>query len=310
MSRAVNGEFYFKQPADKQCFVENMWLIAEFCGVQILTFVILDNHFHVETFIPLAGPIADDELLRRYELLHPATNKRNRTRLAAIKSLLTEHGPAAVEWRRNQTRQMGNLSQFMKLLKQRFSIQYNRAHNRFGTLWAERFKSVLMDGEERDYASECTGVYIDLNAVRAGLTRDPKDYRFCGYGAAVGGDQRARKGIMFLTGRSTWEEAQASYRLMLFTAGSAPSKKGGSISPEELRRAVEENGKLPLSAALLCRTRYLTNTLALGSAEFVSRHLADYRRRTGARMLAGPRRLPPYTDWGGLCALRSPKLVN
>ena len=30
------------------------------------------------------------------------------------------------------------------------------------------------------------GAYIDLNAVRAGIVEDPKDYRFCGYGEAVG----------------------------------------------------------------------------------------------------------------------------
>jgi putative transposase len=26
--------------------------------------------------------------------------------------------------------------------------------------------------------------YVDLNAVRAGIVEDPKDYRFCGYGEA------------------------------------------------------------------------------------------------------------------------------
>ena len=29
-------------------------------------------------------------------------------------------------------------------------------------------------------------VYIDLNPVRAGLVKDPKDYRFRGYGEAAG----------------------------------------------------------------------------------------------------------------------------
>jgi len=35
--------------------------------------------------------------------------------------------------------------------------------------------------------------YIDLNAVRAGLVEDPKDYRFCGYAEAVVGHRRARE---------------------------------------------------------------------------------------------------------------------
>ncbi len=33
--------------------------------------------------------------------------------------------------------------------------------------------------------------YIDLNPVRAGLVSDPKDYRWCGYGEAVGGHEGA-----------------------------------------------------------------------------------------------------------------------
>ena len=41
--------------------------------------------------------------------------------------------------------------------------------------------------------------YIDLNPVRAGIVKDPKDYRFCGYAEAVGSSSgsglSARKGI-------------------------------------------------------------------------------------------------------------------
>ena len=46
---------------------------------------------------------------------------------------------------------MHDLSEFMKTLKQRFSIWYNRNHDkRLGTLWTERFKSVLVEGSEKN----------------------------------------------------------------------------------------------------------------------------------------------------------------
>ena len=202
---------------------------------------------------------------------------------------------------------MGDLSQFMKLPKQRISIRYNRTHNRYGTLWSERFKSVLMESQGRGEAAVRAAINIDLNPVRAGLVKDPKDYRFCGYGAAVGGDERARRGIMMLTESATWEEAQAKYRQMLFAVGAEQRAKGAAISEEDLEQTIREKGKLPLATVLRCRSRYLTNTLVLGSQAFVERHLADYRRRTGARMRAGPRPLPAYTDWGELFALRNPK---
>jgi len=89
---------------------------------------------------------------------------------------------------------MGDVSEFMKEFKQRFSKWYNIRHQRFGTLWAERFRSVLVEDESG--VLETVSAYIDLNAVRAGLVEDPKDYRHCGYAAAVAGDAKARSGLL------------------------------------------------------------------------------------------------------------------
>lgn len=307
MSRAVNGEFYFRKATDRESFCRMMWKVAEFCGLQVLTFVVMSNHFHIEVYVPLLGPVTDEELLRRYELLHPSPTPFQAARIDVIRERLRQDGPEAAAWRKRQLRLMGNLPSFMKLLKQRFSIRYNRTHDRYGTLWSERYKSVTMNGQSRDGASLGTALYIDLNPVRAGLAKDPKDYRFCGYGAAVGGDERARKGIMVLTESATWEAAQAKYRAMLFAAGAELREGAGNISTEDLEETIRQNGRLPMPTALLCRSRYLTNTLVLGSKLFVERHLAEYRRRTGTRMRAGPRQLPINTAWGDVFALRAPK---
>jgi hypothetical protein len=88
---------------------------------------------------------------------------------------------------------MYDLAEFGKTLKQRVSFSYNRRHQRKGTLWEERFKSVLVDGSPGTLMR--MAAYIDLNAVRAGLVKDPKDYRFSGYGEAMGGSKQARAGL-------------------------------------------------------------------------------------------------------------------
>jgi hypothetical protein len=77
------------------------------------------------------------------------------------------------------TYRMGDVSEFIKTLKQRFTQWFNKRQGRRGTLWEERFKSVLMEG--RGHVLATMAAYIDLNAVRAGLVKDPKDFRFCGY---------------------------------------------------------------------------------------------------------------------------------
>ncbi len=63
--------------------------------------------------------------------------------------------------------------------------------------------------------------YIDLNAVRSGLVMDPKDYRFCGYGEAVGGGRLARKGIEMVS------KDLAGYRQALYGVGSGATEGKG-----------------------------------------------------------------------------------
>ena len=67
----------------------------------------------------------------------------------------------------------------MKEIKQAFSWYYNQRHNRRGTLWGERFKSVMVENGET--LINCLA-YIDLNPVRAAIVERPEDYRWCSLG--------------------------------------------------------------------------------------------------------------------------------
>ncbi len=42
--------------------------------------------------------------------------------------------------------------------------------------WETRFKNELV---EEGHAARNVAAYIDLNPVRAGMVKDPKDYRWC-----------------------------------------------------------------------------------------------------------------------------------
>jgi len=300
-TRTVNGERLFDNTA-KEVLRKQIWLVAEFCGVQIVTYAILSNHFHVLVRVPQKIAIADSELLRRYRLLHPKPTCYQTARLKAIEAQLTDDGPDAVAWRNRMSALMGDLSQYMKLLKQRFSIWFNKSHQRYGTLWSERFRSVLVEGVGR--VLQTMAAYIDLNCVRAGLVEDPKDYRFCGYAEATSGNEAARDGIGLVCGERKWIETQSAYRKLLFGTGVGPREKGGGISIEAFKRVMAEGGKLPLADALRCRIRYFTNGAVLGSKAFVETQLAAYRTKTGRRERTGPRALPSIADWGELTVLR------
>lgn len=303
MTRTVNGERLLDDPA-KEVLRKQLWQVADYCGVQVLTYAIMSNHFHVLLRVPQSTTLADDELLRRYAVLYPKPTKYQTAQLDVIKAQLQENGPEAVRWREKQVALMGDVSSFMKLLKQRFSVWFNRSHNRYGTLWAERFKSVLVEGTHG--VLRTMAAYIDLNAVRTGLVTDPKDYRFCGYAEAVAGNKRAQGGIAAVIGprHGSWNEVQASYRQTQFGKGAAAKSRAAHLDAHALAKVVKAKGTLPVSAVLRCRIRYFTDGAVLGSQAFVQEHLAIYQAQTGRRARTRPRPLPRITDWGDLNTLR------
>jgi REP element-mobilizing transposase RayT len=301
MSRTVNGERLFDDVA-KEVLRKQFRQVADYCGVRIVTHTVMANHFHVLVRVPQKTAIPDDELLRRYAVLYPQPTRYQTARLNVIRQQLATDGPEAVIWRRRQLALMGDVSQFMKLVKQRFSIWFNKSHQRYGTLWAERFKSVLVEPDGR--VLRTMAAYIDLNGVRAGLVQDPKDYRFCGYAEAVAGQTAAQEGLQSVFGSASWPETQAAYRQMLFGTGAGTREHGHRIPPEALQQVLKAGGQLPLATVLRCRVRYFTDGAVLGSKAFVALHLAAYRRRTGQRGQSSPQPLPPLTDWGELTNLR------
>jgi len=126
------------------------------------------------------------------------------------------------------------------------------APRRFGTLWAERFKSVVV--EDQPSSVEAVAAYIDLNPVRAGLVEDPKDYRFCGYAAAVAGNTLVRNGLMSFQKKSNWSECAAAYRVRLFVGAGAAHQSGKVIlDREKIKEVLEQGGELSLGQVLRLR---------------------------------------------------------
>jgi hypothetical protein len=255
--------------------------------------------------VPRKTEVPDAELLRRFSVLYLKPTRYQTKRIEVISEQLKQGGPDAEAWRKQQLALMCDVSQFMKLFKQRFSIWFNRNHNRLGTLWSERFKSVLVEG--RGNILSTMAAYIDLNPVRAGLVADPKDYRFCGYTEAVNGRKTAQAGIIsIVTGENNepWTVAHNAYRMRLFGKGAIARPGKAVISPEALAKVMEQKGTLPLATVLRCRVRCFSDGVVLGSKAFVSEHLATYRRQTGCRKKTAAKPLPPITEWGDLAALR------
>jgi putative transposase len=293
MSRIV-GKQHLLEGLDQEVFRKMMWKQADFCGVRVLTYAVMTNHFHILVRVPGKVEIDDAELVRRVAVLY------GEERAKGVEAALGL--PRAEAVREEYVRRMGEVSQFMKELKQRFSIWFNRRRGRVGTLWSERFKSVLV--EDGGKALRTVAAYIDLNAVRAGYCRDPKDYRFCGYGEACGGSVEAREGLAQVMERSGWRSASWEYRMILFGKGyyTEVDKEGG-ISWEQWKAVRANRGRLSLADALRCRVRYFSEGTILGSREYVEAEYSRQREKFGERRRSGARPLRG-AEWEGLCAVR------
>ena len=99
----------------------------------------------------------------------------------------------------------------MKTLKQDISQYYNVRHGHTGALWEGRFRDSYVERSLDPMTSVST--YIDLNPWRAGMCAHPAEYRWCSFGAAVGGSEFARSGYRFMYGNADdWSTIESIHR--------------------------------------------------------------------------------------------------
>ncbi len=303
MSRTAAGQKVFGE-ADKEAFRVLMWRMAKFSGVEVLTYCVMDNHFHLLLRIPQREKFVarfdcdepegagEERLLEHLRLLYSKAyldmlrreilELREQGKEREVQSLLGRY-----------KRRFCDLSLFVKELKERFSRWFNKKYSRKGTLWMARFKSVMV---ENGGCLQTMAAYIDLNPVRAGLVKKPEDYRWCGYSEALGGSKRMRRGLCRVTGWpiDSWEitgkrvgkrqqTGAEAYREMLFEKGleregdTSPEKrrKRHGLKVEAVRNVIESGGQLAEAELVMHRVRWFSEGVALGSEGFLRRTLGS-----------------------------------
>jgi putative transposase len=344
VSRVVDRRFAFRGD-EKEKLRMFMRMYEKFSGCRVLAYCFMCNHIHIlleVTPMPVGG-LSDAELLERLEAISSEAQVAEVAReLAEVRKLVAEgRGEEAVLVGRIHerfTRRMHDLSQFMKGFMQRYTQWHNRAHKRSGHLWEDRFKSVIV---EDGVASKTMAAYIDLNPVRAGMVKNPEDYRWSSYGEAIGGGARgngkkARGGLVravrahkgVAADAALWKnDVAVEYRkILLAGAGERVEErveqsgamkritKRKGLSKEQLeaekRRLLEAEekrmGEIPFGRMLRCRVRYFTDGAVIGSRAFVNAAFEAARERFGPKRKDGARKLrgPARAAAGVLWSLR------
>ena len=312
ISRVVDRRFVFGDE-EREHFRMFMRMQENFSGCRVLSYCVMSNHFHILLEVPPMpeGGISDEELLKRISAANTdAFVAVVAKELADARAELRDEWVAEIHAR--FTYRMHDLSEFMKTLLQRFTRWFNRTHQRSGTLWEERYKSVIV---ESGIAARTMAAYIDLNPVRAGMVSDPADYRWSSYGEAVGGGlkgngKKAREGLVRACGShqgtgfesEKWKEVSRIYRRTMGLAlgrksGKAEVERGVVRPPMNTAEALEakNNGTmlpdLEIAAMLRCRVRYFTDGAVIGSKAFVNEAFVAARERFTEKRKDGARRM-------------------
>ena len=273
----------------------------------------MSNHFHILLEVPPVpeNGIADEELLKRLAATNSATWVATVAQeLAEARAEKSE--PWVAEIHARFTYRMHSLSEFMKTLLQRFTRWFNRTHSRSGTLWEERYKSVIV---ESGIAARTMAAYIDLNPVRAGMVSDPAKYRWSSYGEAVGGGpkgngKKSRQGLVRACmshhgagfEAEKWKDVSRIYRR---TLGLTLGRKSGRAEVSKVMHQSQLNTAemlessfnetvlpdLKMAAMLRCRVRYFSDGAVIGSKAFVNQAFAAARERFTEKRKDGARRL-------------------
>ncbi|MCF6311417.1 MAG: transposase [Verrucomicrobiales bacterium] len=326
VSRTTGRDILFEDD-EKEVFCDLLMRQLKFSGLRALAWCFMGNHFHLLLEVPDKEAALQNwtqgDFIKRLHLLKEEWSSK--LLLDEVILLQGNGGTERIQEIADSVKaRLFDLSMFMKELKLKMTLAYNKIHGRKGTLWEGPFKSVLLQGAEQGESSDAlrmVAAYIDLNPIRAGLAKEPEAYRWCSYAAAVAGVRTARQGLCFaVTGKTkiTWKKVLQEYRCLLYSKGEkvvaetsgcemdTASKGKAGFSDSQIQKVLSAGGRLPLAVALRCRVRYFSDGAVLGNQNFVDDFFVQKKeyfgknRDTGARKLSG-------AEWGDLRVLRDLK---
>jgi len=254
MARTAQQEKLLEDPTIKEWMYKYIAWLGSIYYVTLHSIAILDNHYHI--VLSMRQQERDDKDLE---------TRWNRAESVKRRVKPWEESRAE-EWHRR----LGDLSSFAKELNQMTATYVNHRNKKKGHLWGERFKSVLV---EDGLGLLATMLYVELNPVRAGLCKSPREYRWCSTGRFhYGGASAAGVTVPKVQGFNLSGESQRQRAFDLYLQHLVLQKMGKESNyPHEiaeLEKMVASYGVKDIGALVLRRTHWLTASLILGSKAF------------------------------------------
>ncbi len=279
---------YPLEDVEKDFFIALLKKAGRFYFVEIIGFCCMGNHFHLLVRMLPDSDFSDRDIHKRIAAVYG--EKR------------VVDGGEIPEYRRK----LASLSELLKEIKVSFTRFYNRRHGRRGFFWNDRFKSVVV--ENGATLINCLA-YIDLNPVRAGIVKQPEDYRWNSIGYHVQtGNQDHLLSMNFSLGRygENHDEAKLDwYRRFLYeiyaSDDDASGDRGDASDAQTAFKMRNDESRMQRRARFNQRTRYFTDSGIIGGKPFVAETYQKVKNHFQTKREKKPR---PITGLGGIYSIK------
>ena len=196
-------------------FIEMIRRAADFSGIQLVAWCIMSNHFHILAYLPEPKSISEDEVFRRYGVLKGKVRlEQLQEKIGALRQSGENGIKEADQILERIQGQMYKVGEFMKVIKQWLTQEYNKRYSHTGTLWEAVYKDVLVPA--KSHALGERAAYIHLNPIRASIDNGFDNYLWSSFTALKRGDEMALSGMRLIYGEEANRDEilEAHSRLM------------------------------------------------------------------------------------------------
>ena len=200
LTSRIAHRVYFLKDDERNDFQELMLRVAHFCGLRLLGWCIMENHFHILVYLPTPETLPQDEVISRYRSL---SGVMGRDDLACDLDRWVRQGETGAKLIEDTVRRLRNrmysVAWFMKLVKQWFTEGYNSRNSHKGTMWEATYHDRVIFDLDSQETRDCL-CYIHLNPIRAAITSNFDAYPWSSLMAARKGAPIALSGLRMTYG--------------------------------------------------------------------------------------------------------------
>ncbi len=251
-------EYPLQRPQVRRKFISRLKYALDRSCIHCSEFTLMGNHFHLILFA---------EQFRR--LSRRKLERFARARWGKLWKLRTCFW-SDQRWEQ-LNRELFDLSGFMRDFQGPFTTWFNKAFNRRGRLWADRFKCLALADNLTAVQEEM--IYVALNPVRAHLTDLPEQWKGGSAYLRSVGEADFLMSLELVYPDLAREKVEPYHRHMLLYRGMTPRRENQAAIPPEIVAAEIQRGVPP--GLYLKRCRFMIDGLMMGSKEKVLRKLEE-----------------------------------